>query len=301
MSEERRIVTIDEKIYKNKEHILRFIADELEFPDYFGLNYDALSDCLGDIFEPTTLRFVEEENGARPECVQTVWQIANTVAEWNPDLTVETAKAGETGEAENAKAGEAASTDAGILSAAEALQRLEDGNRDYLQSGIGMGDVSMELRRETAENGQKPYAIIITCSDSRVIPEYIFSAGIGELFVIRVAGNVLDNHQLGSIEYAAEHLGTKLIVMLGHTRCGAVTSTIAGHSGGFIDYILKDINEAIGDEKDDYKASCLNIRHGVRRIRHEFQIHPIEDDRQIEVVGAIYHVEDGSVEFLKDE
>ena len=298
MSEERRIVTIDEKIYKNKEHILRFIADELEFPDYFGLNYDALSDCLGDIFEPTTLRFVEEENGARPECVQMVWQIANTVAEWNPDLTVETAKAGE---AEDAKAGETDNTDAGILSAAEALQRLEDGNRDYLQSGIGMGDVSMELRRETAENGQKPYAIIITCSDSRVIPEYIFSAGIGELFVIRVAGNVLDNHQLGSIEYAAEHLGTKLIVMLGHTRCGAVTSTIAGHSGGFIDYILKDINEAIGGEKDDYKASCLNIRHGVQRIRHEFQIHPIEDDRQIEVVGAIYHVEDGSVEFLKDE
>ena len=300
MSEERRIVTIDEKIYKNKEHILRFIADELEFPDYFGLNYDALSDCLGDIFEPTTLRFVEEEDGARPECVQTVWQIANTVAEWNPDLTVETAKAGETGEPD-AKPGEAASTETGILSAAEALQRLEDGNRDYLQSGIGMGDVSMELRRETAENGQKPYAIIITCSDSRVIPEYIFSAGIGELFVIRVAGNVLDNHQLGSIEYAAEHLGTKLIVMLGHTRCGAVASTIAGHSGGFIDYILKDINEAIGGEKDDYKASCLNIRHGVQRIRHEFQIHPIEDDRQIEVVGAIYHVEDGSVEFLKDE
>ena len=300
MSEERRIVTIDEKIYKNKEHILRFIADELEFPDYFGLNYDALSDCLGDIFEPTTLRFVEEENGARPECVQTVWQIANTVAEWNPDLTVETEKAGETGEPD-AKAGEAASTETGILSAAEALQRLEDGNRDYLQSGIGMGDVSMELRRETAENGQKPYAIIITCSDSRVIPEYIFSAGIGELFVIRVAGNILDNHQLGSIEYAAEHLGTKLIVMLGHTRCGAVASTIAGHSGGFIDYILKDINEAIGSEKDDYKASCLNIRHGVQRIRHEFQIHPIEDDRQIEVVGAIYHVEDGSVEFLKDE
>ena len=300
MSEERRIVTIDEKIYKNKEHILRFIADELEFPDYFGLNYDALSDCLGDIFEPTTLRFVEEEDGARPECVQTVWQIANTVAEWNPDLTVETAKAGETGEPD-AKPGEAASTETGILSAAEALQRLEDGNRDYLQSGIGMGDVSMELRRETAENGQKPYAIIITCSDSRVIPEYIFSAGIGELFVIRVAGNVLDNHQMGSIEYAAEHLGTKLIVMLGHTRCGAVASTIAGHSGGFIDYILKDINEAIGSEKDDYKASCLNIRHGVRRIRREFQIHPIEDNRQIEVVGAIYHVEDGSVEFLKDE
>ena len=183
----------------------------------------------------------------------------------------------------------------------QTLKRLLDGNQAYLSSRTEIGDISQAVRLETAEHGQQPFAINITCSDSRVIPEAIFHCGIGDLFVIRVAGNVIDNHQLGSIEYAADHLGTKLIVMLGHTRCGAVTSTIAGHSGGFIDYILKDINEAIGDEKDDYKASCLNIRHGVRRIRHEFQIHPIEDDRQIEVVGAIYHVEDGSVEFLKDE
>ena len=188
-----------------------------------------------------------------------------------------------------------------MISAEEAKKKLIEGNQKYLDAKAGTGDISKAMRLQTAEQGQHPYAIVITCSDSRVIPEYIFSAGIGELFVIRVAGNVLDNHQLGRIEYAAEHLGTKLIVMLGHTRCGAVTSTIAGHSGGFIDYILKDINEAIGGEKDDYKASCLNIRHGVQRIRREFQIHPIEDDRQIEVVGAIYHVEDGSVEFLKDE
>ena len=292
MAEERRIVTIDEKIYKNKEHILRFIADELGFPEYFGLNYDALSDCLGDICQPTTLRFLSDEEGVRSDCVQMVWQIASNVAEWNPDLKVEAGPMG------NQEAGDS-SQEAGAMSATQALQRLVEGNRNYMHSEIGLGDVSMDLRQETAAHGQKPYAIVITCSDSRVIPEYIFSAGIGELFVIRVAGNVLDNHQLGSIEYAAEHLGTKLIVMLGHTRCGAVSSTIAGHSGGFIDYILKDISEAIGNETDDYKASCLNIRHGVERIRQEFRIHPIQDARQIEVVGAIYHVEDGSVEFLK--
>ena len=78
----------------------------------------------------------------------------------------------------------------------------------------------------SAAEGQKPYAIVISCSDSRVIPEAIFSAGIGDLFVIRVVGNVLDNHQLGSIEYAAEHLGVKLIVMLGHTGCGARPRTL---------------------------------------------------------------------------
>lgn len=85
--------------------------------------------------------------------------------------------------------------------------------------------------------------------------------------MIRVVGNVLDNHHLGSIEYAAEHLGTKLIVMLGHTGCGAIKAVIDGHSGGFIDYILQDIALAIGEEKDEFKATCLNVQHGVERIR----------------------------------
>ena len=185
-----------------------------------------------------------------------------------------------------------------MLTANEAIQKLKEGNIKYLDAKANTGDVSRELREQTATHGQSPYAIIIACSDSRVIPESIFSAGIGELFVIRVAGNVLDNHQLGSIEYAAAHLGTKLIVMLGHTKCGAVGSAIAGHRGGFIDYILKDISQAIGDEKDDYQASCLNIQHGVQRIKDEFKIHPIEDDKGLKVVGAIYDIETGKVEFL---
>ena len=96
-----------------------------------------------------------------------------------------------------------------MLTAKEAIQKLKEGNQKYLEAKAGTGDISKELRQQTAEHGQSPYAIIIACSDSRVIPESIFSAGIGELFVIRVAGNVLDNHQLGSIEYAAAHLGTK--------------------------------------------------------------------------------------------
>ena len=187
-----------------------------------------------------------------------------------------------------------------MISAKEAKEKLIEGNRNYVEAGAVYGDVSKELRLKTAEEGQQPYAIIISCSDSRVIPEAIFSAGIGELFVIRVVGNVLDNHQLGSIEYAAEHLGTKLIVMLGHTECGAIKAVIEGESGGFIDYILKDIAEAIGDEKDEFKATCLNVEHGVRRIQHELEIHPIKDEKGLEVVGAIYHIEDGRVEFLKE-
>ena len=188
-----------------------------------------------------------------------------------------------------------------MISAEEAKNKLIKGNHKYLDAKAGEGDVSAQLRKKTAEGGQQPYAIIISCSDSRVIPEAVFSAGIGDLFVIRVVGNVLDNHQLGSIEYAAEHLGTKLIVMLGHTGCGAIKAVIEGHSGGFIDYILKDIALAIGDEKDEFKATCLNVRHGVERIRHELQIHPIADEKGLEVVGAIYHIEDGTVEFLPED
>ena len=115
-----------------------------------------------------------------------------------------------------------------MISASEAKNRLIEGNRLYLDAASSGADISPAKRKETAENGQYPYAIVVTCSDSRVIPESIFSAGIGELFVIRVAGNVLDDHQLGSIEYAADHLGTKLIVLLGHTKCGAVGAAIEG-------------------------------------------------------------------------
>jgi carbonic anhydrase len=185
-----------------------------------------------------------------------------------------------------------------MLSAAEAKKRLIEGNKLYLDAKVSGADISPEIRADTAVNGQHPYAIVITCSDSRVIPESIFSAGIGELFVIRVAGNVLDDHQLGSIEYAADHLGTKLIVVLGHTRCGAVGAAIEGHTGGFIESILKDIQLAIGNEKDDFKASCLNVKHGVDTIRHELEIHPIHDPKGLEVAGAIYHIEDGRVEFI---
>ena len=185
-----------------------------------------------------------------------------------------------------------------MLNAKEAKERLIEGNRKYLEARTALGDISPEVRAETAENGQNPYAIIISCSDSRVIPESIFSAGIGDLFVIRVAGNVIDDHQLGSIEYAADHLGTKLIVMLGHTRCGAVGAAIEGHTGGLIESILKDIALAIGEEKDDFKASCLNVKHGVEVIRHELEIHPVHDPDGLVVAGAIYHIEDGRVEFL---
>lgn len=179
------------------------------------------------------------------------------------------------------------------LSAEEALAKLQQGNKTYLNAVSNPGDISPEIRKDTCANGQFPYAVVVTCSDSRVIPESIFSAGIGELFTIRVAGNVIDNHQLGSIEYAADHLGSNLVVVLGHTNCGAVGAAIGGGAEGFIKSITDEIKSAIGDEKDAYKASCLNVNNSIKRITDAIHI------PSLKVVGAIYNIEDGSVEFME--
>ncbi|HAE45042.1 MAG TPA: carbonic anhydrase [Lachnospiraceae bacterium] len=179
----------------------------------------------------------------------------------------------------------------------DALERLKNGNKKYLEALKEIGDISPDIRRETCQNGQNPYALIITCSDSRVIPEAIFQAGIGDLFVIRVAGNVIDNHQLGSIEYAADHLGVKLIVVLGHTHCGAVDAAIAHDPAGYIKFITDEIKEAIGDTTDPYEASCLNVRHSIEAIESSLIIRHDEEEG-LKVIGAVYDIESGEVQFL---
>ena len=179
--------------------------------------------------------------------------------------------------------------------AREALEALKKGNERYLSAEKNEGDISPALREKTYAAGQSPYAVIITCSDSRVIPESIFSAGIGELFVIRVAGNVIDNHQLGSIEYAVDHLGCRLIVVMGHDHCGAVGAAIGHEPEGYVKSITDEIKKAIGNESDDYKASCLNVLHSVKKIRESLAI---DEKSDLCVCGALYHLEDGRVEFL---
>lgn len=180
----------------------------------------------------------------------------------------------------------------------QALRRLEAGNQAYLAAETGAGDISPAKRLHTLRHGQEPYAIVVTCSDSRVIPESIFSAGIGDLFVIRVAGNVIDDHQLGSIEYAAGHLGCKLILVLGHTHCGAVDAAINSDPEGYIKFITDEIKTAIGEEQDDYKACCLNVGHSMDIIEHSLQIHSLEEHEGLRVIGAVYRIDSGKVDFL---
>lgn len=180
--------------------------------------------------------------------------------------------------------------------AEEALQKLKNGNAQYLNAEKSEGNVSPALRLKTCNEGQQPYAIVVTCSDSRVIPESIFSAGIGELFVIRVAGNVIDKNQLGSIEYAAEHLGSPLLVVMGHSHCGAVDAAIHSKPEGFVKFITDEISKAVGDETDDYKACCLNVKNSVKVAEESLEI--CQGEHGLKVCGAVYHIEDGRVEFL---
>ena len=166
------------------------------------------------------------------------------------------------------------------------ISKLTEGNRDFMDSG------SIGLRLRTAKEGQHPYAVVVCCSDSRVIPEQIFSASIGDLFVIRVAGNVLDRHQLGSIEYAAGHLGCKLVIMLGHTGCGAIAAALEGHVEGDVSYITDDILKALGDVRDPDEACRLNVLHGVQLISETVA------SPAVEVRGAVYDIVSGKVTWL---
>ena len=174
------------------------------------------------------------------------------------------------------------------------ILRLKNGNRRYMTSETGTGNISPEKRLKTATNGQHPYAVVVTCSDSRVIPEEIFAAGIGELFIVRAAGNVMGDHQIGSIIYAVEHLKCKMVIVMGHTQCGAVAATLEGGAEGYVKYLTDEVKEAIGSETDSYIASCLNVRHGMKKLQKAME----EDGVEVKIAGALYDISDGHVEWL---
>ena len=177
------------------------------------------------------------------------------------------------------------------VTAQNALAMLKEGNKKFLTAKNPIGDISPQIRLKTAKEGQFPYAVIVTCADSRVIPESIFSVGIGEIFVIRVAGFVVNKTQLGSIEYAVDHLGSPLVVVLGHTQCGAVGTALHHHEvDGALKVIIDEIVKVIGDEKNPVEAVKLNVKNSCK---------VIEDDKiSAKVVGAVYHIDSGEVEFL---
>jgi carbonic anhydrase len=212
-----------------------------------------------------------------------------------------------------------ASTGVGVT-ADEALKKLMDGNARFVESKMTAGALCDVAAREKLAKGQKPYAIVLSCSDSRVPPELIFDQGLGEIFVVRDAGNVTDQIVLGSIEYAAEHIGSPLIVVLGHERCGAVTATVDanGKGEGNIGAIVKAIAPALKkvkaeckkhkecDRKDKAKLiECvvdMNARMvAANLVKQSKVIAELVKEGKVRIVAAKYDLDDGKVTLFEDK
>ena len=195
-----------------------------------------------------------------------------------------------------------------------ALAKLMAGNERYIQ-GKGVHKVDEDVRRVAVAEEQKPYAAILSCADSRVPPEVIFDQGLGDLFVVRIAGNTAhDPLVVGSVEYAAEHLGSILLMVLGHQSCGAVKAAVAtvtegahqeGHIQSFVDPIVPVVKKA---KKESPEASTdalteqsiqANIKHSVDELSHsEALLEHLVEKGKLKIVGAEYNLESGKVDLV---
>ncbi len=195
-----------------------------------------------------------------------------------------------------------ASSSAPSVSADAALAKLKEGNQRFVGQDVSAGKPNAERRKETAR-GQHPSAIIVACADSRTAPELVFDGNIGELFVIRTAGNLVDDYALGSIEYAVEHLGTRLIVVLGHERCGAVTAAMGSdHAPGHIGSLVRDIQPAVqaakGAAGEPLDATIAeNARLVAAKIKANAALGHLA--AEVKIVPAVYDLDSGQVEWAK--
>ena len=209
------------------------------------------------------------------------------------------------------------------ISPDEALRKLMDGNRRYVENRLTLGSRSGTASRKALANSQEPYAIILCCSDSRVPPEIIFDKGLGEIFVIRVAGNVSDPIVLGSIEYAAAHLGSPLVMVLGHELCGAVKETVEAKGKSTasknIDAIIKAVAPSVKAATKDCEAckrdancaenktsefvECVvdaNAKHVAANLTRQSSIlKHLVNEKKIKIVAAKYDLDDGLVTLFK--
>lgn len=192
------------------------------------------------------------------------------------------------------------------IDAAGALARLREGNKRYLQANANDGDISPETIKRLFHEGQEPYACVITCADSRVVPEHVFMAGLGELFCVRVAGNVVGEMELASCIYAVEHLGVALVCVLGHTHCGAIGAALEAAGGDMPDEdhaiwpLIARIASFIGDERNPEAASKLNVAASVKALCSNPVVAHMIDEGKLVVMGALYHTHSGVVDFLDE-
>lgn len=204
-----------------------------------------------------------------------------------------------------------------MIPAETALERLQTGNQRFVADVRNQDSLSTPARRRVLAAGQEPFAIILGCSDSRVPAELVFDQGLGDLFVIRVAGNIVAPSQVGSVEFAAERFGTRLVVVLGHSRCGAVLATLeelrrptenrSRNLRSIVDRIRPSIEGLLATElRSDpdaliQQAVRANIRNSVDHLRHGSQmIEQMTQHEGLRVVGAEYCLESGVVRFLPE-
>lgn len=202
-----------------------------------------------------------------------------------------------------------------MISALDALERLRDGNRRFVSGVRSLDTLTSQTRRSEFVAGQEPFAVILGCSDSRVPVEIVFDQGLGDLFVIRVAGNIVAPSQIGSVEFAAERFGTRLVVILGHTRCGAVQATLeelqrpadsqSRNLRSIVDRIRPSVELLLATElRRDPDALArhavrANVRVSVNYLRHGSEIlERLIQSAGLMVVGAEYSLETGVVDFF---
>lgn len=180
----------------------------------------------------------------------------------------------------------------------EIAQRLAVGNAAFVKGGIAPTEVDAARRAEIASS-QTPWCTVLTCADSRVPPEHIFHAGLGELFTVRVAGNVADPVTVGSVEYAAEHLGTSVVVVMGHERCGAVKAALGtGSLGPNLDALLGLIRPGIKGLSDLDSAIVANARAQVTALKQSAILEELAEAGKLTIVAAYYDLDSGAVSFL---
>ena len=198
-----------------------------------------------------------------------------------------------------------------MISPADALDRLREGNRRFVSGDGGQNIPGTQANRAELAEGQSPFAVVLACSDSRVPVEIVFDQGLGDLFVIRVAGNVVAPSQVGSVEYAAAQLGTKLVVVLGHSNCGAVDATLkelaqeqelrSPNLRAIVDRIRPAIESLPISDVSLRDAVVANVRQSVRQLKHgSLMVEKMLESGELAIVGAEYSIESGEVVFLDD-
>lgn len=188
------------------------------------------------------------------------------------------------------------------LTIEEIEQKLIEGNERFASDRLKSEGLNQKRRTELT-GGQAPYAIILSCADSRVIPEVAFDSGLGELFVVRVAGNVADTTSLASIEYAIAHLGSKVLVVLGHQACGAVTAAVQGGDNGYnLNILLSHINPAISASKNLMDINAIVRQNAVLQVDELLNrssiVRKAAEAGEIKIKPAYYNLDTGKVDFL---